>query len=187
MSRLRQKLFAKLPRAAESQPLFGHVRSWMGRPRDAGVDSLPPPTQRATLARNEASPRVREGGGIFPSERARPGCVAGMSRWAAIVVCEFSPGSTSVAQLPGFVDAIIVPSFELFNIFAVGWWLRHHPLGRFADYLLGEGSSIALHSLAKSALTWRVFAGILAPSAHTAWPTPLRTARPVRDVSLRQW
>jgi len=44
-----------------------------------------------------------------------------MSRWAAIVVCGFSPGSTSVAQLPGFVYAIIVPSFALFNIFAVVW------------------------------------------------------------------
>ena len=86
-----------------------------------------------------------------------------MFRWAAIVVCGFSPGSTSVAQLPGFAYAIIVPSFALLNIFAVAWWLQHHPTGRFADYLLGERSSIVLHLLAKSALMWQVFAGILAP------------------------
>ena len=82
--------------------------------------------------------------------------------WAVIVVYVASPGSTSGAQPPGFVNAIIVSLFAFFNVFAVVQWLKCRPAGRFADYLLGERAYIVLSSVAKSALAWQVSAGTLA-------------------------
>jgi hypothetical protein len=90
------------------------------------------------------------------------GCIAGVVPWAAIVVYVAAPGSTSAAQPPGFVYAIIVSLFVFFNVFAVVQWLQYRPVGRFADYLVGERAYIVLSFLAKSALAWQVFAGTLA-------------------------
>ena len=91
------------------------------------------------------------------------GCIAGAVPWLAIVVYVAAPGSTSAAQPPAFVYAIIVSLFVFFNVFAVVQWLQYRPVGRFADYLRGERAYIVLSFVAKSALAWQVFAGTLAP------------------------
>jgi hypothetical protein len=90
------------------------------------------------------------------------GCLAGIVPWAAIVVYVIAPGSPTGAEPPGFVYAIIVSLFVFFNIFAVNQWLQYKPVGRWADYLVGERAYITLSLLAKSALAWQVFAGALA-------------------------
>jgi hypothetical protein len=90
------------------------------------------------------------------------GCIAGIVPWIAIVVYVAAPGSTSSAEPPGFVYAIIVSLFVFFNVFALNQWLQYRAKGRWADYLFGEKTYIFLSLTAKSALAWQVFAGALA-------------------------
>jgi hypothetical protein len=90
------------------------------------------------------------------------GCIAGIVPWVAIAVYVASPGSTSSAEPPGFVYAIIVSLFVFFNVFALNQWLQYRARGRWADYLFGERVYVLLSLTAKSVLAWQVFAGALA-------------------------
>ena len=90
------------------------------------------------------------------------GCIAGVVPWIAIAVYVAAPGSTSSAEPPGFVYAIIVSLFVFFNVFALNQWLQYRAKGRWADYLVGEKVYIFLSLTAKSLLAWQVFAGALA-------------------------
>jgi len=90
------------------------------------------------------------------------GCVLGLVPWLAILVYVVAPGSTSGAEPPGFVYGIIVSLFVFFNVFALNQWLQYKPVGRWADYLVGERAYITLSLTAKSALAWQVFGGTLA-------------------------
>jgi len=44
-------------------------------------------------------------------------------------------------------------------------WLQYKRVGRFTDYLFGERIYITLSFIAKSALAWQIFAGVLATGA----------------------
>lgn len=98
-------------------------------------------------------------GGLLPFGL---GCVVGAVPWLAILVYVLAPGSTSGAEPPAFVYAIVVSLFAFFNVFALVQWLQYRPVRRFRDYLVGERAYIALSFIAKSALAWQVFAGTLA-------------------------
>lgn len=95
------------------------------------------------------------------------GCVAGAVPWVAIVVAVYRAATFTGSQgVPGFVYAIVVTEFLLFNCFAVNQWLQYRGrttgTGRFADYLYGEKVYLVLSLVAKSALAWQIFAGTLA-------------------------
>lgn len=90
------------------------------------------------------------------------GCAAGIVPWLAITVYLVSPQSTSGAEPPAFVYGIFVSLFAFFNVFALNQWLQYRGLGRWRDYLFGERVYILLSLVAKSALSWQVFAGTLA-------------------------
>ena len=53
--------------------------------------------------------------------------------------------------------------FHTFNCFAVNQWLQYRRVGRWSDYLFGEKTYLVLSLVAKSLLSWQVFAGTLAP------------------------
>ncbi|RJN32151.1 heliorhodopsin HeR [Nesterenkonia natronophila] len=89
------------------------------------------------------------------------GCIAGVVPWVGVVIYTVAPGSTTGAEPPGFVYAIIVSLFLFFNVFALVQWLQYRPVGRFRDYLLGERLYITLSLTAKSALAWQIFGGTL--------------------------
>ncbi len=91
------------------------------------------------------------------------GCLAGAVPWLAVAVYVLSPGSTSSATPPGFVYGILVSLFAFFNVFALNQWLQYKQVGRWRDYLVGEGTYVTLSLVAKSALAWQVFAGTLRP------------------------
>jgi hypothetical protein len=91
------------------------------------------------------------------------GCIAGIVPWIAMFWLLFSPGSSSEA--PGFVYGVVFSLFLFFNSFAIVQWLQYKRIGRFADYLVGERTYITLSFIAKSALAWQIFAGVLATSA----------------------
>lgn len=75
----------------------------------------------------------------------------------------FSPKSST--EPPGFVYGIVFTLFIFFNSFALVQWLQYKKIGKFADYLVGERAYITLSFVAKSALAWQIFAGVLATSA----------------------
>jgi len=91
------------------------------------------------------------------------GCIAGIVPWIAMFWLLFSPGSSNEA--PGFVYGVVFSLFLFFNSFALVQWLQYKKIGKFADYLVGERTYITLSFVAKSALAWQIFAGVLATSA----------------------
>jgi hypothetical protein len=88
------------------------------------------------------------------------GCVVGAVPWLAIGLQ--IAVSASEASVPGFVVAIFVSLFALFNSFAVNMWLQFRRTGRWRSYLFGERAYLVLSLVAKSALAWQVFGGALA-------------------------
>jgi hypothetical protein len=91
------------------------------------------------------------------------GCIAGIIPWIVIMMYFLGALSSSGAEPPGFVYAIIPTIFVFFNIFAVNMVLQYRKVGRWKDYLFGERMYIVLSLLAKTALAWMIFAGTLAP------------------------
>ena len=88
------------------------------------------------------------------------GCIAGIIPWIAIVIYLIGPGANQ--HPPGFVYAIFVSLFALFNCFAVNQWLQYKKIGRWSNYLNGERAYITLSLIAKSLLAWQIFASTLA-------------------------
>ena len=102
----------------------------------------------------------KPGGGMLPFWF---GCIAGAVPWIAMFWLLISPGSSN--EPPGFVYGIVISLFLFFNSFAVVQWLQYRQVGRWSDYLVGERTYITLSFVAKSALAWQIFAGVLATSA----------------------
>ncbi|MFM8303556.1 MAG: heliorhodopsin HeR [Actinomycetota bacterium] len=88
------------------------------------------------------------------------GCIVGAVPWICITIA-IVVSTTEGDGVPGFVYAIFVSLFLLFNCFAVNQWLQYRKRGRFADYFYGEKVYLVLSLVAKSALAWQVFAGTL--------------------------
>jgi hypothetical protein len=89
------------------------------------------------------------------------GCVIGAVPWLAIAL-QIAVAAGEGSGPPGFVIAIFVTLFVLFNSFAVNMWLQYRGRGRWADPLFAERVYLLLSLLAKSALAWQVYAGALA-------------------------
>ena len=86
-----------------------------------------------------------------------------MYPWIVIMVYFLGSLASADAKPPAFVYAIIPTIFVFFNIFAVNMVLQYKKVGRWKDYLIGEGIYIVLSLVAKTALAWQIFAGTLAP------------------------
>ncbi len=91
------------------------------------------------------------------------GCIAGILPWVVIVMYFMGALSSSGAEPPAFVYAIIPTIFVFFNIFAVNMILQYKKVGPWKDYLFGERVYIVLSLVAKTALAWQIWAGTLAP------------------------
>ena len=87
------------------------------------------------------------------------GSFAGIIPWIAILVYLIAPGIN--ISPPGFVYAIVIMLFFLFNCFAVNMVLQYKRVGPWRDYLYGEKVYIILSLTAKSLLSWMVFANVL--------------------------
>lgn len=88
------------------------------------------------------------------------GCIAGAIPWIAMFFLLIAPGSD--AEPPSFVYGVVISLFLFFNSFALVQWLQYKKIGKFADYLVGERTYITLSFIAKTALAWQLFAGVLA-------------------------
>jgi hypothetical protein len=91
------------------------------------------------------------------------GSIAGIIPWIVILMYFLGALSSSGAEPPAFVYAIIPTIFVFFNIFAVNMYLQYKRVGRWKDYLFGERMFIVLSLLAKTALAWQIWFGTLAP------------------------
>ena len=89
------------------------------------------------------------------------GCVIGAVPWIAISA-QLVVSTTEGDGVPGFVVAIFITLFVLFNTFAVNMWLQYRGRGRWADPVFAERGYLILSLVAKSALAWQVYAGALA-------------------------
>lgn len=89
------------------------------------------------------------------------GCIAGAIPWIAVVINLLSPKGPADADPPGFVYGVVISIFLLFNCFALVQWKQYRAKGKWADYLYGERRYIVLSLVAKSALAWQIFGGML--------------------------
>jgi len=89
------------------------------------------------------------------------GCVAGAVPWAVIVYSIAGSVAGDGDGPPGFVYAIFVTLFALFNSFAVNQALQFARVGRWRDALVAEWGYLVLSLVAKSLLAWQVFANTL--------------------------
>ena len=89
------------------------------------------------------------------------GCVIGAVPWIAITA-QLIISTTDGNGVPGFVVAIFITLFLLFNTFAVNMWLQYRRRGRWANPAFAERVYLILSLVAKSALAWQVYAGALA-------------------------
>lgn len=85
------------------------------------------------------------------------GTFAGAVPWIGIGIYLIGAGG----GVPGFVYAIFVSLFIVFNVFAVNQVLQYRQAGPWRNYVFGEVGYIVLSLTAKSALAWQVFAGTL--------------------------
>lgn len=91
------------------------------------------------------------------------GSMTGIVPWIIIAVYTLQPGSTSAAEVPGFVYGIVISLFVFFNTFAINQVLQYRQIGGWKSYLRGERAYITLSLVAKSVLAWQVFSGALVP------------------------
>jgi hypothetical protein len=91
------------------------------------------------------------------------GSMTGVVPWIIILIYTLQPGSTSAAEVPGFVIGIQIALFLLFNSFPIFHSLQYCKVGGWKSYLRGERMYITLSLIAKSVLAWQVFSGALVP------------------------
>ncbi|MFX1517396.1 MAG: heliorhodopsin HeR [Promethearchaeota archaeon] len=89
------------------------------------------------------------------------GWVAGIVPWI-VIVDTFLSFDTGVGDaIPTFVYIAVVMYFLFFNSFAFNMFLQYKKIGPWKDYLFGERGYQILSLVAKSALCWLVFGGLV--------------------------
>ncbi len=88
------------------------------------------------------------------------GCIAGAVPWIAIAI-QIGYSQNQTGDVPGFVFAIFVSLFILFNSFAANMLLQYKRVGPWRNYLFGERAYLVLSLVAKSLLAWQIFASTL--------------------------
>jgi len=93
----------------------------------------------------------------------RIACLAGSMPWIVFAICAIGTGVYGMTHLPGYVYGIWASMLVIFLGLAVNFYLQRSARGRWADYLYGEKVFIVLSIVAKTALAWQIFAGLLHP------------------------
>jgi hypothetical protein len=89
------------------------------------------------------------------------GCIAGAVPWIAIAI-QIAYSENQTENVPGFVFAIFVSLFILFNSFGANMYLQYKRVETWRSYLFGERAYLVLSLVAKSLLAWQIFASTLA-------------------------
>jgi hypothetical protein len=91
------------------------------------------------------------------------GTIAGLGPWAVVGIYIWGSNQYGSGQIPTFVYYIYLSLFVFFSSFAVNMILQYKKTGKWNDYLFGEKAYMVLSLVAKTALAWQVFAGVLRP------------------------
>ncbi len=89
------------------------------------------------------------------------GWIAGIMPWIVILGTFLSFDLGVDQAIPTFVYVAIVMYFIFFNSFALNMFLQYKRIGPWKDYLFGERGYQILSLVAKSALAWLVFMGLI--------------------------
>ena len=89
------------------------------------------------------------------------GWIAGIMPWIVIAGTFFTFDLGVDQAIPTFVYVAIVMYFVFFNSFALNMFLQYKRVGPWKDYLFGERGYQILSLVAKSALAWLVFMGLI--------------------------
>jgi len=105
---------------------------------------------------------IRPGGSLLPFWL---GTLVGLAPWLAIVFYVLGVGNPDrdLSQVPGFVWIIVFSLFAFFFSFGLNQWLQFKRIGKWANYFRGETTYVVLSLVAKSLLSWLVFANTLIP------------------------
>lgn len=90
------------------------------------------------------------------------GVIAGTIPWL-VVAHYLRLGAEQGSGAPTFVYFIFISMFITFSSFAFNMILHYRQFGKWRNYLYTEKTYIWLSFIAKAALAWQVFAGILRP------------------------
>ena len=93
----------------------------------------------------------------------RIACLAGLTPWAVLGVYMFGTSVYGSTHLPAYLYWAYGSMALVFGGFAANFYLQHKGRGRWADYLFGERVYLVLSLVAKTALAWQIFAGLLHP------------------------
>ncbi|MDQ3159189.1 MAG: heliorhodopsin HeR [bacterium] len=91
------------------------------------------------------------------------GVLAGVLPWLVVGIYFLGANIYGAGNIPTFVYAIYGTLFAFFNVFAINMYLQYKKKGKWANYLYGERTYMILSLVAKSALAWQVFTGVLQP------------------------
>lgn len=102
----------------------------------------------------------RPGGSLLPFWL---GTLVGLVPWVAISFYLFGVGADGydLSQVPGFVWVIFFSLFAFFFSFGLNQWLQFKRIGKWANYFHGETTYVILSLVAKSLLSWQLFANVL--------------------------
>jgi hypothetical protein len=102
----------------------------------------------------------RPGGSLLPFWL---GTVVGLVPWVAIGFYLFGVGADGydLSQVPGFVWVIFFALFAFFFSFGLNQWLQFRRIGKWSNYFRGETTYVVLSLVAKSLLSWLLFANVL--------------------------
>ena len=89
------------------------------------------------------------------------GWIAGIMPWIVMIDAFMSFDLGVGDAIPTFVYVAIIMYFLFFNSFALNMFLQYKKIGPWKDYLFGERGYIILSLVAKSALAWLVFSGLI--------------------------
>lgn len=87
------------------------------------------------------------------------GCLA----WLAIVVYVLATNVFGSGSLPGYVYGIVISLGIICAGLGANLWLQLSRRGPWKNYLFGERTFMIITFIAKTALAWQVFAGVLKP------------------------
>ncbi len=119
----------------------------------------------AMIAFGEIQERYeRPGGSLLPFWL---GTLVGLVPWVAIGFYLFGVGAEGydLAQVPDFVWVIFFAIFAFFFSFGLNQWLQFKRVGPWRNYFVGETTYVVLSLVAKSLLSWLLFANVLVAAA----------------------
>jgi hypothetical protein len=90
------------------------------------------------------------------------GCIVGVTPWVALAVYVWG-AFMYAGHLPGFVYGVLGTVFGLGILATINLYLQYKKKGRWADYLYGERIFMIGSLVAKTAIAWIIFAGVLRP------------------------